>query len=45
MANVGKKKASVFSLLNFCFAKSDLQVWERNLKKRGRKMIEVVAKT
>ena len=44
MANVGKK-ASVFSLLNFCFAKSDLRVWEEIWKKRGRKMIEVVAKT
>ena len=27
MANVGKK-VSLFSMLSFCFAKSDLRVWE-----------------
>ena len=44
MENVGKK-VNLFSLLSFCFAKSDLRVWEEIWGKSGRKMIEVVAKT
>ena len=44
MANVGKK-VNLFSLLSFCFAKSDLRVWEEIWGKSGRKMIEVMSKT
>ena len=31
------KKVSLFSKLNFCFAKSDLRVWEDSWEKNGRK--------
>ena len=44
MANVGKK-VRLFSMLNFCFAKSDLRVWEDIWEKSGRKMNHIVGKT
>ena len=39
------KKVRLFSRLNFCFAKSDLRVWEDIFEKSGRKMNHIVGKT
>ena len=44
MANVGKK-VNLFSMLSFCFAKSDLRVWEDIWEKSSRKMNDIVKKT
>ena len=43
MANVGKK-VSHFLVLNFCFAKSYLQVWEDMWEKSGRKIADIAKK-
>ena len=44
MANV-EKKENLFSMLSFCFAKSDLRVWEDIWEKSSRKMNDIVEKT
>ena len=43
MANV-EKKVNLFSMLSFCFAKSDLRVWEDIWEKSSRKMNDIVKK-
>ena len=44
MANE-EKKVNLFSMLSFCFAKSDLRVWEDIWEKSSRKMNDIVEKT